>query len=38
VNLILTRLETQVNSLVNLISSYSGKESGKDEDTPSKEA
>ncbi len=38
VNLILTHLETQVNSLVNLVSSYSGKENGKDGNKPSKEA
>ncbi|MEN6490848.1 MAG: MotA/TolQ/ExbB proton channel family protein [Rectinema sp.] len=38
INLILTRLETQVNGLVNLISSYSEKENGKSEEKPSKEA
>jgi len=38
VNLILTHLETQVNSLVNLVSSYSEKENGKDGNKPSKEA
>jgi len=37
INLILTRLETQVNGLVNLVSSYSDKENGKNEEKPSKE-
>jgi len=38
VNLIMTRLETQVNNLVSFISSYGGKEPGRAEDKPSKEA
>ena len=38
INLILTRLETQVNGLVNLIASYNGKSGGKHEERPSKEA
>ncbi len=38
VNLIMTRLETQVNSLVNLISGYADKKSAKVEDAASKEA
>jgi len=38
VNFILTRLETQVNSLVNLIGSYNEKEAGKVETKASKEA
>ncbi len=38
VNLIMTRLESQVNSLVNLVSSYADKKNAKVEDTASKEA
>ncbi len=38
VNLIMTRLETQVNNLVSFISSYGGKESDRTEEKPSKEA
>lgn len=38
VNLIMTRLETQVNSLVDMISSYSGKNGAKVEEKTSKEA
>ncbi|HQB06269.1 MAG TPA: MotA/TolQ/ExbB proton channel family protein [Rectinema sp.] len=38
VNLIMTRLETQVNNLVSFISSYGGKEPDRAEEKPSKEA
>lgn len=38
VNLIMTRLETQVNSLVNLLSSYTAKDGAKVEEKASKEA
>ncbi|HNP93021.1 MAG TPA: MotA/TolQ/ExbB proton channel family protein [Rectinema sp.] len=38
INLIMTRLETQVNNLVSFISSYGGKEPERAEEKPSKEA